>query len=394
MNINDSKEIRERFKKEYDQNCTKIECLDEKINILNKNRLKKRIITTGLFSIIPWFIGIGLIPKALNVIPLYMIQPLCYVAPILVGIAGERLLTKIQKNKKKLRKFSKAKTEKEKLEESTKYEIEKAKLKNANKILKRNISNLRKNDRFVSLFQDNYNQKDDRFDNTSKEEIAHNFENMSEISKKEYQKLDIATTRKFLAEYIIEKDWSYKESFYKVLFCFTSIMSYYIPNSISESLYHISISAPTTIMENIPGIVLAILGGNFIMKDNENKKIVFNNINDKLGNNRTIIDDALDKELVAKESEQITEELKDSLKATTIMRLELEKARQKLINFSTTSNYQKDKEGYKDSQKSYTDKEFIADSIISCMEKDESIDAKENKPPVLSKNMNNPKKQS
>lgn len=140
--------IKEDLKKEYNDNCKKINELSYKIRLLKINKFESKLYRIYAFSILPWLLSIVFSSFAAkhNIIPLNLISPLSIGTPLLIGAVTEKILTKKSKSNELLKKFSSSKLQSKLIEEITKFEIEREKLVTLNKICEKLYSKFDLND--------------------------------------------------------------------------------------------------------------------------------------------------------------------------------------------------------------------------------------------------------
>ncbi len=332
MNLNDSEKIKRKLKGEYNDNCLKIDELDEKIMLINENDFETRATNALAFSIIPWGGASMFLMQTIvqsGIVPLNMIQPLFVGVPALIGIIGEELFTRKSKWRERLRNFSKSKTQKEKLEESTKYEIEKAKLISANMVLKQTYDDLSANENLISSLSTSYNVTEKDVDARTKEEIADNIENINKDWQKKQQEVDIATTKS-----VLKRVKDKFNNFFDILIAvimggMMSMMIYDMPIIYLNQLENIQFQA-SFLGILAPAIVGGLACGGYCVKRRINHTFVFKTINSELGDNA--ISEFRDYE----EDTRLDTALEDVIKDTSAVKLKLESEKQKLNHASET----------------------------------------------------------
>ena len=337
MNLNDLKKIRKKLEEEYNENCSKIDELDDKIRVISANNFETKVNYALAFSMIPWVVSIFFMPAMVKsgIIPLNMVQPLSVGVPALVGIIGEELLAKKLKWRERLRKFSKAKTQKEKLAESTKYEIEKEKLISANKILKKNYDDLLANERLINSLSTSYNITEKDVDERSKEEISNSIENTNNILQKKQQEVDIATTKSFLKE----KFWKARDKAFR----FTDVFMFGMMGGMGFMLFCDMPIICLNQLENIqfqasffgilaPAVIGGLFGSGYLIKRTHDYISVFKTLNNQLGDNA--ISEIRDYE----EDEQFAKNLENVITDTSAIKLKLESEKQKLNHVCETTS--------------------------------------------------------
>lgn len=382
MNANDSEQIRKKLEEEYNENCSRINELDEKIRIIDTNDFDTKVTYVLTSSIIPYIASLFLMPfiVKLGIISLNMVQPLFVGVTVLIGITGEELFARKAKYREKFRKFSKSKTQKEMIEESTKYEIEKEKLKSLNKILKKNYDYLLAN-------ENNIIEKD--VGKRTKEEIFNSIENINNVLQKKLQKVDVATTKSVL-----------KEKFRRVRNKFNRFSDFLIDGIISGMmsmfLYDMPIMylneiANIQIQTNFLGIIVpAIIGGlafgGCSLKRTNDYTAVFKIINNQLGDN------AISEFRDYAEDKQFDKDLEDVIRDTSDVKIKLELEIQKLNHTSESSGELYMHNEAKNVQMDYAKSETPLENMISFMEESISEEHSKEQGPILKKTMNSSKK--
>ena len=322
-NIEKTKEILE---KEYNENCTNINELNEKIRTIKANDLETKLTRAFAFSMIPWVATVLLSPAIINlgIIPINLISLLSIGVPTLIGITGEMLLTKKLKYKEKLESFSESKSQNEIIEESTRYEIEREKLRSSNKVLKKAFDNLEPEQYLFNSLSEN--------DSKSFEKL--NIENIDEILEKNKKEIDIITTKKFLKE----KFWRIRDRFQKVIdFIVISIlggigfMTLYNTPTIAINLRN-SIQLQTSIL----GIILplgigGLVCGGYYLKRIKDYTYAFRNVNQELGQ-EALSDSEIINKIYNNDIENLDIELENLINDTCDVKLQLESKRQNLAN--------------------------------------------------------------
>ena len=322
-NIEKTKEILE---KEYNENCTNINELNEKIRTIKANDLETKLTRAFAFSMIPWVATVLLSPAIINlgIIPINLISLLSIGVPTLIGITGEMLLTKKLKYKEKLESFSESKSQNEIIEESTRYEIEREKLRSSNKVLKKAFDNLEPEQYLFNSLSKN--------DSKSFEKL--NIENIDEILEKNKKEIDIITTKKFLKE----KFWRIRDRFQKVIdFIVISIlggigfMTLYNTPTIAINLRN-SIQLQTSIL----GIILplgigGLVCGGYYLKRIKDYTYAFRNVNQELGQ-EALSDSEIINKIYNNDIENLDIELENLINDTCDVKLQLESKRQNLAN--------------------------------------------------------------
>lgn len=337
MRIKDSKQIRKKLEEEYNENCSKIDDLNEKIRALNANDFETKANCVMGFSILPWIASILVMPGIIKsgIIPLNLVQPLFVGIPALIGITAEELFTRKSNCRERLRKFSNSKTQKEKIEESTKYEIEKEKLRSANKILKKIYDDLLANENLINSHSISYNITEKDVDERTKEEIDDSIKNINNILQKKQQEVDVATTKNVLKE----KFWKVRDKFNR----FSDILTFGMIGGMMFMLYNMPIMMYLNQLENIqfqtsflgalaPAIIGGIVCGCYGIKRRNNFTSAFKTINNELGDNAISEFNDYEKE------KQIDKNLENIIRDTCAIKLQLEIEKQKLENLSSIFN--------------------------------------------------------
>ena len=104
------------------------------------------------------------------------------------------LISKKYKIKERYKAFSNAKTKVEKLEEEVHYKIELEKVKNRNKVINETIKLLESDQAIINKISSRYDLKDKNLPQTN-DEAERKVNELSNVIKKQYDKLDILTTQ-------------------------------------------------------------------------------------------------------------------------------------------------------------------------------------------------------
>ena len=136
--------INRRLLDEYGNNALKIEELEKELQIYNYN--KKSLLTSYITSILT--ISLGMYLTTVNKIPIFIGLPIITITSTLLGIASEKIVNKITKNKYKYTLFKKdtIKTDKSKLEKI----LEINRLESKNKYLSNAMDILKKKSIFIT----------------------------------------------------------------------------------------------------------------------------------------------------------------------------------------------------------------------------------------------------
>ena len=91
--MKDIDKIRNIIENELNENIRKIECLEDKINIIKENTFNQKFVTGipfGLISLIIIIINISILD--FNLVPIELIQPLSICIPNLMGFIGQQIV--------------------------------------------------------------------------------------------------------------------------------------------------------------------------------------------------------------------------------------------------------------------------------------------------------------
>ena len=337
-NIEKMKEI---LKKEYNENCTKISELSEKIRIIEKNDFETKSTIALLFSMLSWLAITFLLPTIIKtgIIPINLISPLSVVVPAFIGITGETLLTKKSNAKKEIKALSKSKSQKEIIAELTRYEIEREKLTSSNKVLEKAYDNLESKQNSFDLLSNEYNIVEKESDSKSVEELNLNIEKITEILDQKKRKIDIITTKSVLQE----KFWRIRDRVQKVIDIITIFM---LGGSGFMMVYDMPIIAINNLGNNIQ-LQTSILGilapfgigglvcGGYSLKRIKNRIYAFRNVNKELG--QEALSEEIKRKTYNNDIERFDIELENLINDACMIKLQLESERQKLDNASQIS---------------------------------------------------------
>lgn len=320
MNINNLKQIRKKFEKEYDENSLKIEELTEKIKIIQANDFETKVTGVVGFSLITWIIELLLLPFIIKtgIISLNLLRPLFFVIPIAIGVAAEKLYIKNTKCLEKLRKFSKSKTQKENIEESTKLEIERKKLKFLNIVLKKEYTDLSTMENNVNTLLENYDITKKNVVNKTNEEIITRVDNLNDLLIQKQQEADVITTK-----CVLKDRFENIRTNNKAAWIFDMLGSCATIGMMCTLLYHapafyLSQLQPNIISALAPFVVGGVVCGTSLSKIKKDNIDIFKKFNKKLANQAISDFDNFD------ENKQIDKDLVNIIREICVIKLQLE----------------------------------------------------------------------
>ncbi len=332
MNTNDTKQIKQRIKEEYDDNCIKIDELETKMYLLKRSGFEMKFANASVLSTILWIATISFWPSILKsgLVPLELTRPLFTLVPILLGTTISTIIDKKQKINKRLKEFSSARTKKEKIEEEARYKIEQEKLRSYNEVLKNNYDYLETNEKLISSLSDKYNITSKENDDRDKKEVEENVEKYKKLLKERTNDMDIATTRhslyKLFWNVISKLDRFFDATTYGglgILFC---MLIYNAPMYCANSMENIQFQ--TSLFGILaPAIVVGFACTYYGFKRNYDRLSVFRNINDELKENAISESKDFDDKDLEQEKNKIIND-------TCVIRRKLENDIQKLASLN------------------------------------------------------------
>lgn len=274
MNIEELEEIKR-------QNNEQIEINYRKNRILKANLFEEKIINTMGFSMLSWppiFLGSATLITKLGVPAFTNFLPaLGYNAMVMGSSLGVgtlvNYLTNIKVTKGLHKSFSTAKTETKILEEAVHYKIEQEKLKNRNRVIDETIKTLG-----INMIIGKYDLNDKV---KTKEQSQTKVNELPDFIEKQYNKLDILTTKKVLHDNF----WKIRSKFKKVTnIIIKSILIGMIPMLYTFfALYLIWGINLASVLS--PFVIGSSATCGFMIKRNKEHKKAFKSLNSQLGEN-------------------------------------------------------------------------------------------------------------
>ena len=314
------------------------------------NSFENKLINTLGFSLItylPILLASSLLVKNIgfisftNIISEFSYPVILFTSSYVFGSLINSLISKKYKIKERYKAFSNAKTKVEKLEEEVHYKIELEKVKNRNKVINETIKLLESDQAIINKISSRYDLKDKNLSQT-KEEAERKVNELSNVIKKQYDKLDILTTQNVLHNYF----WRIRSNIQKRLdIMITSMMTGLFAMiftvlpfmMIKDTLTYISLfTSLSTVF--VPFIIGAVGTSLCMVKRNKYYKKVFDIFNLKLGENalkemyKTI-------EGAYEEQEKIKSLIKNQIKDISLTKVQLQENKINLeSNFSEENN--------------------------------------------------------
>ncbi len=293
--MKDIDKIRNIIENELNENIRKIECLEDKINIIKENTFNQKFVTGipfGLISLIIIIINISILD--FNLVPIELIQPLSICIPTLMGFIGQQIVYRKKQCKQKLRKVSNAKSNKDLLSEITKYEIEKEKLINKNKILNKVCTDLESDKYPFNIYYEKYSIAEK--ENCQTQEDL--FQKINNILIEDEEKLDKLSIKKFLQKKF--RNARFRLSISDYLFSYGMIgfaLPFMIYNLVGLELILNDLQLHTSFLEIIsPGIIGFVVATTYGLNNRKNSISTFNSFNEKLGEDKLSLIETEDEE--------------------------------------------------------------------------------------------------
>ena len=297
MKLEDLQRTKEELEIQKKENNKKICLYDERVRMSKVNSFENKLISTLGFSIIgylPILFVSSLLIKNIGVISFTnVISALSYPAIMAgssfgIGALINSLINKKYKTKERYKAFSTAKTKIEKLEEEVHYQIELEKVNNRNKSISETIKLLETNQEMIDKISSRYDLKDKNLPQT-KEEAKRKVNELSNIIKQQYDKLDILTTQKVLHNYF----WRIRSNIQNgldimiaamMIGLFATSLTVLPLMMIKDTLTYISLFTTFSTVFT-PFIIGAVATSVYMIKRNKKYKKVFDIFNLKLGEN-------------------------------------------------------------------------------------------------------------
>lgn len=334
MNKEEFERSKDELEKEKEQNNEQIRISDERMRMLKVNSLEYKAEITSVFSIVASVVLllISLIPlKSLGTsIITNFIYPIALIGSSLgIGTIGRILLDKKYQTKERLKAFSTAKTQAEKLEEEVHYQIELEKANNRNKAIDESIKVLNANQTMLSRISGRY----DLYDRTApqtKEEAQQKLEELTNIMKEQYEKLDLFTTKKVLQDRFREIRQKYLR---RQTTMFVTMISGVFTMTIATFpiLMVPSSSVLARLTVPIVSLITGIVGSSaYMSKRNKDHRKVFDNLNSQLGENALI--ENLDKKIESdlEEQKEIETLIENQIRNISLTEVQLQETKRHL----------------------------------------------------------------
>ena len=297
MNIEEFEKSKKELLKAKKDNDKKISIIDERTKISKLNSFDNKALVILGFSMIEYLlifpVSLAIIKKIGVIAFTNIIPTLCY--PVIlsgssfgIGFLINFLVNKKFKIKEKYKSFSNAKTNIEKLQEEVYYQIELEKANNRNKSIDMALNLLESNKKMLNTMPHQYELDDSITLKTLENEKIKSNE-LSDIFKEKYNKLDILSTQKVL----FDNFCNIKSKLQKITDIMLTIMLVGIGTMIFTSfplimlkealIYSSLFKVFTSIFAQVA--VFTVMTGGYMVKRNKNHEKVFDIFNSKLGEN-------------------------------------------------------------------------------------------------------------
>lgn len=300
------KNISEVLEKEIEKNNELININDEKMRLAKINRFEELLTSSIGFAVLAYFgiVGVceylvindsvGALSNIMSISEYFLTTAAAMATSLGLGALVTKVIVGKQKLKERFKTFSDAKTEAEKLEEQVKYEIELEKAKNRNKAIKKMVEAQEKNRRFLEIMTSKYEIKDKETPQ-SREECEKNIQAILEALEINFKKLNKLTYKKVLEETTsavrdkisarldVGRNSLITGAVTMLLFDIPIIFTHGLITDASMMAIYMCVS--------LPFVISAGVAGAFTTKWNRDRKKMFKNLNENLG------DDKLSEEL-------------------------------------------------------------------------------------------------
>lgn len=353
MYIEDFEKSKKELEKAKEQNNEQIAISDERTEIANINQMEYKGITTLTFSILGYTVLLtttAILTKSLgasaitNIFPGFT-YPIALIGSSLgIGTITRTLFDKKYQTKERLKAFSTAKTQAEKLEEEVHYQIELEKANNRNRAIDETIKVLNSNQTMLSRISSRYDLSD-KTALQSKEEAEKKAEELSNIIKEQYDKLDILTTQKVLHD----RFWRIRQKSQRrtevmmtsmISGMFTMFFTAFPTLMIKDIMPSGSLSASLAVP--LAPLVAGVVGSSaYMLKRNKDYKEVFNNLNAQLGENA--LAENLDKrfESAFEEQKEIESLIESQIRDISLVEVQLQENKRYLDTHITEEENKK-----------------------------------------------------
>lgn len=330
MKKEDLEKTYEELNAEIEHNNKQIDINNERKKIAKANMIEGKALLTFLGSFFPYMglMVLSAILGAIGVAPLSgtilaeVFPMIIFGGALCMGTIIRKIIEKKHKVKEKLKEFTNATTQLEILEEAIKYEIELDKSINKNNSIKQAKNLLKSEQANLEALSDKY---DINGKNTSqtKEEAQNKIDIFSNILQKQYNELDILTTKQVLNKEFYISTQKKESKLARFAITFSCMAIYYLPSLLIVQRLSIYPSYPSSLIPTVAPFI-AIIGcsiGYVVKKDKDDKK-VFNNLS------KTLKGDSFE------EQQDISNKIKE-ISATII---QLQEQKRALESFSNADN--------------------------------------------------------
>lgn len=329
MKIEEFEKIKKELLEEKEKNNKQIEKNEKRMKIASANSLENKLLSISGLSAIGYlffFLTFSEITKVGLTIFNNIIQTLSF--PIIIigsslcfGTLMNHCISKGLKIKEKYKSFSNAKTEAEKLKEKIQYQIELEKANNRNKTIEETLT-------IVESYQTMASQYDLNTKTThqSKEETEKKAQELSNIIKEQYNKLDILTTQKNL-----------HNNFWRIRSKFEKITNIIMVSMIAGLFNMLLITFPLVVIKDAivynspllasiisiftPLVIGCAVSSGYIIKRNKDHKKVFRKLNSQLGED-ALEDEYKNFEDAEKEEQKLSELIETQIKKISLIKFQ------------------------------------------------------------------------
>lgn len=343
MKIEDFKKSREELQEEINKNKSQLYINAERAKAASINQLDNKLLLTFACALIPYVaitIVFVILVKVLgastiaNILPPFISQIIFTGVPLGIGALRSKLIFKKQKIKERLKSFSKAKTETEKIEEEIYNQIELEKLNNRNKINIQAINSLDYNESILQFVSDKYNIEE-KNQSSNKEETEQKLNVLSTIIEKEYNELDILSTKKTLNTHFSEIRDNYEKVTAILYACMTAgLMTMavtFTPLFMLREVYTYS-SLFTNLLHALAPLAVGILGAcGYRIKRNKDSEKAFDNLNSTLGENQL----PKNTKDIHKETKEYKRIIEDKINHISDLKVKFQETKRNLETFMT-----------------------------------------------------------
>lgn len=300
------KNISEVLEKEIEKNNELINVNDEKMRLAKINRFEELLTSSIGFAVLAYFgmVGVceylvindslGALSNIMSISEYFLTTATAMATSLGLGALVTKAIVGKQKLKERFKTFSKAKTDAEKLEEQVKYEIELEKANNRNKAIKKMLEAQEKNRRFLEIMTSKYEIKDKETPQ-SREECEKNIQAILEALENNFEKLNKLTYKKVLEEttLAVRDKMSARLDVGRnsLITGAITMLLFDVPIIFTHGLITDASMLAVYMCVSLPFVIGAGVAGAFTTKWNQDRKKMFKNLNENLG------DDKLSEEL-------------------------------------------------------------------------------------------------